>query len=229
LTPQQVAVIDESYRRRAQDVLSIDRLIGSIEAALRRSGADGHTVIVFSSDNGYHMGQYRLMPGKMTAFDTDVQVPLVVTGPGIPAGRTDAALVQNVDLGPTFRSLAGLGADGRMDGTTLTGSLHGRHRRTTLTAALVEHRGPDRNPADPDYAGPAGGNPPSYEAIRTRTYTYVRYLSGGAEYYDRRRDPSQLHNLYSGLSARRRAALRQSLLDLSRCRGTAACTAARSG
>ena len=41
---------------------------------------------MFSSDNGLHTGEYRLMPGKMTAFDTDIHVPLVIPGPGIPAG-----------------------------------------------------------------------------------------------------------------------------------------------
>ena len=50
----------------------------------------GNTYLVFSSDNGLHMGEYRLMPGKMTAFDTDIQVPLIVDGPGVPAGEHDA-------------------------------------------------------------------------------------------------------------------------------------------
>ena len=44
-------------------------------------GQERNTYFVFSSDNGYHMGEYRLMPGKMTAFDTDIHVPLIVTGP----------------------------------------------------------------------------------------------------------------------------------------------------
>ena len=60
----------------------IDALIGKIEATLRARGLAQNTYIVFSSDNGYHMGEHLLNPGKMTAFDSDVRVPLIVAGPG---------------------------------------------------------------------------------------------------------------------------------------------------
>ena len=62
-------------------------MIGEIEQALTADGFVRNTYLVFSSDNGLHTGEYRLMPGKLTAFDTDIRVPLVVTGPGVPAGR----------------------------------------------------------------------------------------------------------------------------------------------
>ena len=63
-------------------------MIGQIEAELAAEGVARNTYIVFSSDNGLHMGEHRLRPGKLTAFDTDIRVPLIVTGPGVPAGRT---------------------------------------------------------------------------------------------------------------------------------------------
>jgi N-acetylglucosamine-6-sulfatase len=100
LTAVEKAVIDASYRKRAQAVQAVDRLIGTLRAALAASGVARDTYVVFSSDNGYHMGQYRLNPGKMTAFDTDVRVPLVVAGPGVAAGTTSRAAVQNIDLAP---------------------------------------------------------------------------------------------------------------------------------
>ena len=53
---------------------------------------------MFSSDNGLHTGEYRLMPGKLTAFDTDIHVPLVIVGPGVPAGQSTDAMTENVDL-----------------------------------------------------------------------------------------------------------------------------------
>ena len=92
LTQKQIHTIDRGFRKRAQSVEAVDRMIGKIEDTLRAHGLASNTYIFFSSDNGYHMGEYRLNPGKMTAFDTDIRVPLVVAGPGVPAGKaSDAA------------------------------------------------------------------------------------------------------------------------------------------
>jgi N-acetylglucosamine-6-sulfatase len=93
-----------SARRRSQ---AVDDLIGNIEATLQARGLADNTYIVFSSDNGYHMGEHRLLPGKMTAFDSDIRVPLVVAGPGVPAGATTTKIAENVDLRPTFDGIAG--------------------------------------------------------------------------------------------------------------------------
>ena len=70
------------------------------------------------------MGEHRLMPGKMTAYDTDTRVPLVVTGPGIPSGITVEGIVENVDLCPTFAELAGAAAPAAIDGRSLVPLLH---------------------------------------------------------------------------------------------------------
>ena len=80
--------IAKAYRRRVESVGAVDDMIGHLEDQLRASGAARNTYFVFSSDNGYHMGEYQLMPGKQTAFDTDIHVPLIVSGPGVP-GRED--------------------------------------------------------------------------------------------------------------------------------------------
>ncbi|HZC52244.1 MAG TPA: sulfatase-like hydrolase/transferase, partial [Mycobacterium sp.] len=60
LTSKQVSVIDHSFRRRAQAVQSVDRAVGHLRDQLRRSGQLSNTVFVFTSDNGYHLGEYRL-------------------------------------------------------------------------------------------------------------------------------------------------------------------------
>lgn len=227
LTTAAVGAIDRRYRRRAEDVLSIDRLLATIERTLTEAGVAQNTVVVFSSDNGYHLGQYRIEAGKMTAFDTDVVVPLVVTGPQIAPGTTSAAIVQNVDLAPTFEALAGVTPSAQMDGTSIADLLHGRVTDSTAAAALVEHHGPDTDVTDPDYPGPASANPPSYEALRTATYTYVEYDAGGAEYYNRRRDPFELHNIVGELGPNRLASLHHQLVEMGRCHGSEQCTRAR--
>ena len=130
------------------------------------------------------MGDHRLMQGKMTAFDTDIGVPLIVVGPGVPAGRTVGKLTGNIDLRPTFSQLAGAGVPGRVDGHSLVPLLHGAGPGSWRTATLVEHHGPDQDQSDPDFQSRASGNPPSYEAIRKSNAVYVEYKNGDREYYD---------------------------------------------
>ncbi len=104
LDARQVSRIDAKFRRRAQAVQAVDRMIGEIERELAAKGLARDTYIVFSSDNGLHMGEHRLEPGKLTAFDTDIRVPLIVAGPGVPAARTVPQMTENIDLCPTLRA-----------------------------------------------------------------------------------------------------------------------------
>ena len=62
---------------------------------------------MLTSDNGFHLGQNGLGRGKGTPYDTDVRVPLLVTGPGVVPG-TRQEVTSNIDLAPTFEELAGL-------------------------------------------------------------------------------------------------------------------------
>ncbi|BCJ47047.1 hypothetical protein GCM10010168_34330 [Actinoplanes ianthinogenes] len=223
LTADEKTKIDNAYRKRAQAVQSIDRMIGTLRQTLEAAGVAGHTVLVFSSDNGYHMGQYRLNPGKQTAFDTDVNVPLIVAGGGVRAGITVTAPAANIDLRPTFTDLAGTTTGTEVDGRSLKPLLTGPAPAGWRTTALIEHHGPDVDPSDPDLPEPGSGNPPTYNALRTATYTYVEYRNGAAEYYDRTADPHQLNNIVGTLSAARLAELHAAVDALHTCVGRTAC------
>src|SRR6266853_1222223 len=232
-----VAMIDNDFRKRAQSVQAVDAMIGKLQQAVAAIGAADNTYFVFSSDNGYHMGEHRLMPGKMTAYDTDIHVPLIVTGPGVPAGRTVDEIVQNIDLCPTFTELGFAMAPANVDGRSLAPLMRGDKVEGWRTAALVEHRGPIRNLADPDLpdlryapriaeAVRRGGNPTTYEAIRSATALYVEYADGEKEYHDLVADPDELRNTYASLPDDRKAALHAALDAVQTCRGAAGCQAA---
>jgi N-acetylglucosamine-6-sulfatase len=223
IKPALTAMLDHAYRMRAQDVLSVDRMIGAVRRSLQEAGVADNTYLVFSSDNGYHIGQYRLGWGKQTAFDTDVRVPLIVVGPGVPAGTTSNALTQNIDLAPTFDEIAGVAVPTDVDGRSMLGLWHGQSDANWRTAALVEHVNPADQASDPDWQTTRSGDPPSYTALRTSTFTYVEYVNGEREYYDRVRDPYQLDNIGAKLSPQRLAFLHRALVQLGQCHGGSSC------
>ncbi|HST54999.1 MAG TPA: sulfatase [Solirubrobacteraceae bacterium] len=225
----QVQTIDDGFRKRAQAVQAVDQMIGRIEAELAAKGVAKNTYIVFSSDNGLHMGEHRLMPGKQTAFDTDIRVPLVVVGPGVPAGATIADMAENIDLCPTFDQLAGARVPPSVDGHSLAALLHARPAAGWRKEVLVEHHGPDLIPGDPDLPTRGAGNPSSYEAIRAPASLYVEYVTGEREYYNLLADPFELHNIARHLSPVHAQTLHRTLRAIKLCHGASACWRAQHG
>jgi N-acetylglucosamine-6-sulfatase len=229
LSAADVAAIDRDFRKRAQAVLAVDAMIGRLRAAIAAAGLQGSTYVVFSSDNGYHMGEHRLLPGKMTAFDTDIRVPLIVTGPGVRAGLAIDEVAENVDLCPTFMELGGAPVPPTVDGRSLLPLLRGKQVPGWRSVALVEHRGPNRDPSDPDAPALRSGNPTTYEAIRGRDFLYVEYSDGEREHHDLANDPQELRNTFPQLSGAEKASLHATLEAVKGCRGAAACREAGGG
>jgi arylsulfatase A-like enzyme len=220
----QIEQIDSDFRRRAQSVQAVDNMIALIEAKLSARGLARNTYLVFSSDNGLHMGEHRLMPGKQTAFDTDIRVPLIVVGPGVPEGRTVQAMSENIDLCPTFEGLAGAPVGSNVDGHSLVALLHGQPPgEEWRREILVEHHGPDLTPTDPDLPTRGAGNPSSYEALRTLSSLYVEYVTGEREYYNLRTDPFELHNIAAHLSPAHAWRLHETLARIEACHGQRSC------
>jgi N-acetylglucosamine-6-sulfatase len=221
LTRKQIARINFAFLRRVRSVQAVDRMIGEIERTLTADGLAGSTYLVFSSDNGLHTGEHRLMPGKLTAFDTDIRVPLVVTGPGVPPSSTTPLMAENVDLAETFAAIGRTRLAG--DGHSLLPLLEGKSLSTWRNAVLIEHQGSPLSVRDPDYQQPASGNPTTYEAMRTNSFLYVEYADGEREFYDLRTDPFELHNIAGSLTRKELTRLHSALGALERCHGSSAC------
>ena len=234
MTGLQILEADANYRERAQADESVDKLLADTEATLKREGIAQNTYIMFSSDNGYHLGQHRILYGKETAFDTDIKVPLIVTGPGVPAGKVVPQVAQNTDLCPTFEQLAGLRVPSSVEGHSLVPLLHPSGALRWRTVALLEHQG-DTKPGDPDFDG-AGSNPPSYIGIRIQgarlpgfkgpvDATWVEYgdPKHEIEYYNDAADPYQLDNIAGTLTKRQRATLHRVLERLHTCHTSSSC------
>jgi arylsulfatase A-like enzyme len=218
--------INQKFRRRARSVLAIDKMIADLEAAVAAAGQEKNTYFIFSSDNGIHMGEHRLMPGKMTAFDTDIHVPLIITGPRVAPTRVLNEIVENTDLCSTFAELAGVASPPTVDGRSVVPLLREEQVPEWRTLALIEHHGPlneSTDDEDPDVPTRRSGNPPTYEAIRARGSVYVEYNDGTREYHDYAWDPYELRNTFSSLSPRAKASLHAAVDALRICRGEQAC------
>lgn len=91
----------------------------SLVSRLEESGQLDNTYIIYTSDNGFHIGQHRLPPGKTCGFEEDIRVPLFIRGPGVPEGYVQDSVTTHIDLAPTIFNLAGIPPRADFDGTAI--------------------------------------------------------------------------------------------------------------
>jgi arylsulfatase A-like enzyme len=222
-----------------RSLLAVDDLIRTLVDTLQAHGRLEDTYIVFTSDNGFQLGEHRLPLGKLTAYDESIRVPLIVRGPGVPTGKTVDQLTLNSDLAPTFAAWAEADAPEFVDGRSLqplfapTPPATWRqavliedaphiHAGATPTTSPVDATSPKGTPAaerdDEDSAKLSPANPPPYDAVRTEQYLYVAYDDGERELYDLQRDPAELTNLAANADPALLAAFDDRLDALRTCR-----------
>lgn len=165
-------------RQRLEALQAVDEGVADIIGTLAETGELDNTLIVFTSDNGYMMGHHRFLAGKGVPYEPSIRVPLVLRGPGVPAGAVRNNLVSSIDLAPTFVSLAQATAGLEMDGVSL-------FARPTSRTLVLE-------------AGPREIDGPYYwTAVRNQRYKYVEWGTGEVELYDLRNDPYELVSLHT--------------------------------
>lgn len=173
----------------------MDAQIGLILDALEASGQAGKTIIVFTSDHGFHIGE-RTLWGKTTNFELDARVPLLIADPRLPAshGRQTPALAELVDLYPTLAHLAGIPGrlPANLEGASLA-PLLADPAATVKDAAYTQHQQPFYGPASVWHAWGYSMRTPRWR------YTEWRAIQGGAviarELYDHDTDPLETANL----------------------------------
>ncbi|MGZ4689927.1 MAG: sulfatase family protein [Acidimicrobiia bacterium] len=232
------AKTDALYEKRIESLQAVDRSIGKLITTLKNNGQLANTYIVFTSDNGFHLGQHRLPQGKQTAYEEDIHVPLIVRGPGVPKNVKRAHITGNVDYAPTFAALAGATTPSFVDGRSLAPLLTASPPAvsTWRHTYIVEHWlqggaeaagvGP-QEPADGDQtAAPAAAQGiPELHAVRTSRYTYIEVSTGEKELYDHTVDPFELNNIASTAAPSLLASLHAKLAALETCAGAACRTA----
>jgi arylsulfatase A-like enzyme len=214
LTGQDISNLTQQYRNRLASLRAVDDLVGGLCRALTDAGEFENTVILITSDNGWHYGQHRLSH-KRTAYEEAIRVPLFISSGG---KKTVAALVTNVDLAPTIVDLAGIGQGRRMDGVSFLPLLK-QPDLPWRKRFLLEND--SLNPmgvfAVPPYSGIRTGP----NALQTPNECYVMYTNGEVEFYDLAIDPyaqTSLHADPSPLRIQQRAILNQQLSSLKNCK-----------
>jgi len=146
-------------------------------AALNSLGLRDNTIIVFTSDNGYHMGEHGHYQ-KSTLFEDSDRIPLIISYPGMKSrGKTSNSIVEMIDLYPTLSQLAGIKTPGYISGRSFKKVLDDPNYKTR-ESALSQVRG-------------------GY-TLRTEKYRYTRWRKDGpnmTELYDRLSDPQEMNNL----------------------------------
>jgi N-acetylglucosamine-6-sulfatase len=187
--------LDEHYRDRLRTMAAVGEMTGGLLRTLEHTGKLENTYVVLTSDNGYHMGQNRLGLGKQTAYEEDIRVPLMIRGPGVPAGVSREKMVLNNDFAPTFADLAGLRPPASVDGRSFASLLdksQGNDPASWRMAFEIRHWEDKRDGPTNERVTPV----PPYQAVRTQRYLYVEYEAGERELYDLRKDPYELHNMH---------------------------------
>jgi arylsulfatase A-like enzyme len=186
-------------RQRAEALWVVDRQIRRTVHAIKTSGEADRTVLLFTSDNGYYLGEQRMRQGKTYPHDPALRVPLLISGPGIPHGGIRTDPVTSIDIAPTLADYAGVKPATRVDGVSVldvvargdqgwrrailteTGRSFGELRSTT-EAGRRARPGQRR---DLRYA----------IGVRTARYLYADIATGEMELYDLQRDPEQTRNV----------------------------------
>src|SRR5215213_2856297 len=119
LTEKQIAEIDAYYVARLRTLLAVDEMVAALVESLRRAGTLDSTYILLTSDNGLHLGEHRIVQDKGSPYEESIRVPLVIRGPGVPAGQTISALVSQIDMAPTIAAWADAAVPDFVDGRSL--------------------------------------------------------------------------------------------------------------
>jgi iduronate 2-sulfatase len=162
--------------------------VGRVVAALDRLGLAENTVIVFTSDHGYHLGEHGLWQ-KMSLFEGSARVPLLIVAPGTARPGTVApSPVSLLDLYPTLTELAGVKAPANLQGQSLVPMLRDPAVTGRGWALTQVWRGGGKDGGSNRFFG---------YTLRTARWRYTEWDEGkrGCELYDHDTDPGELNNL----------------------------------
>jgi len=185
---------DEELRCYLAMIQNADDNLGRLLDYLESSGLAWNTIVVFTSDHGEMLGSHGRVQ-KMVPYAEAINIPLIMRWPrGLRAGTHIDALQTPMDHFPTLCGLAGLPIPSEVDGIDLSGVATGSER-DSREGILIGHY------SSAELSFETGTLWPEWRGVRTKQYTYVRWLAGLEELYDNQSDPYQMVNLVESNTA----------------------------
>ncbi|XP_066603653.1 N-acetylglucosamine-6-sulfatase-like [Prorops nasuta] len=225
--------LDKTYRKRWETLLALDELVEAVYARLKEKNLLSSTYIIFTSDNGYHIGQFSLPIDKRMPYETDIRVPLLIRGPNILQSEVTSP-VSSVDLFATILEIAGINRPS--DGTSLLSDNLAIDR-----TVLIEYKG-EKSKVKPASGCPSDSDPnlslcnknlacKCLDALNN-TYSCIRRMSPNfnnifctfeddeqfIEAYDLATDNYQLKNIGKIMKSALRHRFRKRLNKISKCK-----------
>ena len=183
------ALAEWKYQRYMHDYMrvihSVDRNVGRVIEYLRQHGLLDNTMIVYTSDQGFYMGEHGWFD-KRFMYEESFRTPLLVYYPGGKHGVVKE-MVQNIDYAPTFLDVAGAKVPSDIQGQSFLPLLEGK-KPANWRQSLYYHY----------YEYPAEHSVCRHYGIRTKRYSLMHFYNdiNAWELYDLKKDPDQMHNIY---------------------------------
>jgi N-acetylglucosamine-6-sulfatase len=176
---------DTFFRRYCETILALDESIGRIRENLRQRDLENSTVVFYTTDNGFTLGEHGLID-KRQMYEESIRIPLLMVAPGlVKPGQRVSEMILNVDFAPTILDLAGMEKPAQMDGVSFVPLLRGG-KSDWRKSFVYEYYWERPFPHTPTVFG-----------LRTNRYKYMTYYGiwDTDELYDLQTDPHEMHNL----------------------------------
>jgi arylsulfatase A-like enzyme len=201
LTGAEIQTCDKNQVGRLQNIAGVDFMVGKMIDKLKEHNLLDNTYIVYTSDNGFHIGNHRLLPGKRCPYEEDINIPLLIRGPGVPAGVTSTITNSHTDMAPTILQMLGVSLRKDFDGRPIA------YARDTMAS---DAKKPSEHVSVEFWD--SGGKPDGYKGknigklYKDNSYKALRLISGGQslyysvwcdgerEFYDMNDDYAQMNN-----------------------------------
>lgn len=176
-------------------IKSVDESVGQVVKSLKEQGLDKNTIVIYSSDQGFYMGEHGWFDKRMM-YEESFRTPLIVKWPGkIKPGSVNTDLVQNIDFAETFLDIAGAPIPKDMQGKSIVPLLEGKKPKDWRKSLYYHY-----------YEYPGAHAVRRHEGITTKKYKLIRFYGPDVlnneewEFYDLEKDPSEMNNIYSNTS-----------------------------
>lgn len=179
LAHEDLAQFDDETRLMLDNLMSLDRAVGTLLDGLESRGLLDRTVIVFAGDNGHMHGEHRIGT-KGVAYEEAVRVPMLIRAPGAAPREDERLVAMNLDLPATVAEIAGLPPTGA---------------GLSLGPAILDPTTPELR--DHVFLETAVGNHPVWAGVVTERWKYVEWGNGETELYDMQADPAELDSLHA--------------------------------